>query len=1116
MKKSKLKKALSLLLAVLMVLSCWVFVVPEKASAVNVSYPVKIRFKINDSSVTGHINVYYFPFRDDGSIDTSNTGLYKNVIGSFGNAGYNSAGTTYDAGPFYITEGFPWKVEIRAQSTTIRFLGFFINDKEVTGMVANNNEGFNIEGPITKHWAYNDNDNLSTGSIAKKTWFLPTQTTITSMSNISPVTIPRVDYTGAPLYYTRTATVYDQYGVQWPVPATYTLSKTTSVNGGAPGDGVTFDVAGSGYPYGARVYVTQDAQKLRPGQTSSTYYLIATSGSLSTYSTINLTHPTYTIKFNDADGSTIQTGNYVYGASVTPPANPSKAPDNQFHYTFQAWDTTDYTFVPGDLTVNPTYTSSIHSFTGNYVNNGDATHSRKCTGCALTGLYTTADKSESCSGTWSGSNTSHSKYCGVCKTTSTHTPDFAEVAQDKYIKSEADCTNAAVYYKSCSICGLKNTTETFIGGDAAGHNYQESKTVPHTCDANGYITYECSECEDTYDEYYLKNADGSYAVDGNGDKIFADPAAHNWADDLSSKDDLTHGKVCSTCKAVWTEEAEHQWTLINTDTAATCTQAGIGDYKCDCGAEKLDAEIPATGHIDTAEHEQQNATCTSIGYTAGIYCNGCDTWISGHEEIKMADHALTATAATDADCEADGNIAYWTCGTCSEVFSDENADNKITVEDTVIHATGHSYSSSVTTEATCISDGVRTYVCANNQAHNYTETIYATGEHTYGNWQWYNSGIEHIRYCSNYANCGTFEKEEHFFFTDMQPAVQNGYHDYKCIKCDARGAVMNNIHKLNGIEECYGDNASYSELNESTHKVTCKCSNTKTEGHNFLGWQGDGNNEDSTGIMTNTCEDCGYIAKTNCSYKVIEETNSTCVSNGHITYKCNDCANGYSEIKELADHTPAEAVREDEVAATCYAEGSYDEVVYCSVEKCGKKLSSTPKTIEKIAHTPAEAVRENEVAATCNTKGSYDKVVYCSLEKCKEELSRETISLPMIDHKDEDGDGDCDDCGSELCKHEATTTTVVEPTCTQHGKVTEICNECERVVKETTIAPTGHKDNNGDGKCDDCSTSVSISKNCGCICHKDSFLMRLIYAILRFFWKIFGITRTCGCAATHY
>ena len=31
-------------------------------------------------------------------------------------------------------------------------------------------------------------------------------------------------------------------------------------------------------------------------------------------------------------------------------------------------------------------------------------------------------------------------------------------------------------------------------------------------------------------------------------------------------------------------------------------------------------------------------TCVSVGYTAGVYCDLCDSFISGHEEIPFAEH----------------------------------------------------------------------------------------------------------------------------------------------------------------------------------------------------------------------------------------------------------------------------------------------------------------------------------------------------------------------------------------------------------------------------------------------------------------------------------------------
>ena len=69
-------------------------------------------------------------------------------------------------------------------------------------------------------------------------------------------------------------------------------------------------------------------------------------------------------------------------------------------------------------------------------------------------------------------------------------------------------------------------------------------------------------------------------------------------------------------------------------------------------------------------------------------------------------------------------------------------------------------------------------------------------------------------------------------------------------------------------------------------------------------------------------------------------------------------------------------------------------MIYCSV--CSEEISRTQKTIEKLPHTPADAVRENEVPASCSTAGSYDEVIYCSV--CKEEISRTQKTTEKLPH----------------------------------------------------------------------------------------------------------------------
>ena len=117
----------------------------------------------------------------------------------------------------------------------------------------------------------------------------------------------------------------------------------------------------------------------------------------------------------------------------------------------------------------------------------------------------------------------------------THTYD-QEIQKPETLKSAADCTNDAVYFKSCS-CGEISTTETFT---AAGTQLR-----------------------------------------------------HAWASDWS-KDIDNHWKECSRCHEK-KDEAAHDFKWV-VDKEATATKKGSKHEECKvCGYKKAAVEIPATG-----------------------------------------------------------------------------------------------------------------------------------------------------------------------------------------------------------------------------------------------------------------------------------------------------------------------------------------------------------------------------------------------------------------------------------------------------------------------------------------------------------------------------------------
>ena len=76
------------------------------------------------------------------------------------------------------------------------------------------------------------------------------------------------------------------------------------------------------------------------------------------------------------------------------------------------------------------------------------------------------------------------------------------------------------------------------------------------------------------------------------------------------------------------------------------------------------------------------ATCTATGFTAGIFCDDCGLYISGHAVVDMLPHAWDeGTVTVEATFENVGQIEY-TCGTCGTTETEEFTKPLIDLEGT--------------------------------------------------------------------------------------------------------------------------------------------------------------------------------------------------------------------------------------------------------------------------------------------------------------------------------------------------------------------------------------------------------------------------------------------------
>ncbi len=150
-------------------------------------------------------------------------------------------------------------------------------------------------------------------------------------------------------------------------------------------------------------------------------------------------------------------------------------------------------------------------------------------------------------------------------------------------------------------------------------------------------------------------------------------------------------------------------------TAGTLTLVFGGSTSASGKSVKIDGAAQTVGSdniltIDVAAGSHTITKGDSINLFYMVYASES----TGGEEHT---HSYTSSVTTAATCTTAG-VRTYTCS-CGDSYTES------------IAAIGHSYSSSVTTAATCTSAGVRTYTCA-GCGNSYTESIAAAG-HSYSN-----------------------------------------------------------------------------------------------------------------------------------------------------------------------------------------------------------------------------------------------------------------------------------------------------------------------------------------------------------------------------------------------
>ncbi len=462
--------------------------------------------------------------------------------------------------------------------------------------------------------------------------------------------------------------------------------------------------------------------------------------------------------------------------------------------------------------------------------------------------------------------------------------------------------------------------------------------------------------------------------------------------------------------AKWTEVHDHVGTLVPAADPDCEHDGNSAYYTCTCGKFFSDSActteidenswvIPASGHTPAAAVQENfsDSTCAAEGsYDEVVYCSVCSAELSRTPwVVGKKDHTLTPTAAKDATCVEAGNIAYWQCTACNEYFSDAAATTIVALADTVIPIDEDAHDWGEWTETTApteTEDGVETRVCSRDSSHKETRPVAALG----------------------HTHVGTLVPAVPETCTE---AGNSAYYTCTCSKFFSDSACTTEIAENSWVIAATGHDwnagvvttaPTCTEKGVKTYTCANDASHTYTEdidalGHDWGAWtQTLAPTEDEDGVETRVCSrDASHtdtrpvpaLGHTHVGTLVpaVPETCTEAGSSAYYTCTCGryfsdaECTNEIEEdswIIPAAGHTPAAAVQENVVPATCTDPGSYDEVVKCSV--CGTELSRTAKESAATGHSwgpwstyvPATETEEGVGRRTCaNDPSHFEEMV---------------------------------------------------------------------------------------------------------------------------------------------
>ena len=645
----------------------------------------------------------------------------------------------------------------------------------------------------------------------------------------------------------------------------------------------------------------------------------------------------------------------------------------------------------------------------------------------------------------------------------------------------ATCTaNGNVAYWYCSDCGsawtdeacTQMTNQRSVVIPATGHEYF------YPCDAHCMNCYELTNPDAAHTIVAVEAKAATCTVNGNVAYWYCSDCGSAWTDAACTQMTNQRSVVipatgheyfypcdahCMNCYELTNPDAAHTVVAVEAK-AATCTANGnVAYWYCsDCGSAWTDEActqmtnqrsvvIPATGH--------------AYMFACDAHCMNC-----GEFTNENASHTITFVEGYAATCTSMGMADYWTCSDCGAAWLDEALTMVANRMSVIIPVTEHNFVGfSCETDGVCecgeikLAGHVLTYVAAVEaltcQETGHDEYWFCDGCGAYfgdaeASWQVNPGWIFYTGDCvrpEDAADCAEATcvlcGEVTYGYGDHEtgvPACQDGHcskcdtdvYGYGCANYDTPACMDGECYYCGGFVAGFGhENGAWAPCKDGECSFDCGLKYPATESH----------------VDSDENDFCD-----NCWTHLVHQVENPCLGGEcsicyiyvapthEYFYPCDaHCMNCYELTNENASHNVSFV---EGYAATCTALGMAD---YWTCSDCGAAWLDEALTIV---------------------------------------ANRMSVIIPMAEHEYfYPCDAHCMNC-YELTNPDAAHTIVAvdakAATCTANGNVAYwYCSDCGAAWLDeactmfanqmSVIVPApGHADENGDYKCDACSTVV--------------------------------------------